>query len=105
MNATIALKRLEIVIDEEKLEELITILNEVGVRGYTFVRQAGGLGSRGTRRPDDLFFEQTNAMFILACEEKQAERLVTALRPRLKEFGGMCLISDCECVIGPAVSY
>lgn len=105
MNATIALKRLEIVIDEEKLEELITILNEVGVRGYTFVRQAGGLGSRGTRRPDDLFFEQTNAMFILACEEKQAERLVTTLRPRLKEFGGMCLISDCEWVIGPAVSY
>lgn len=105
MNATITLKRLEIVIDEEKLEELINILNEVGVRGYTFIKQAGGLGSRGTRRPDDIFFEQTNAMFILACEEKQAERLVTALRPRLKEFGGMCLISDCEWVIGPAASY
>ncbi len=105
MNATITLKRLEIVIDEEKLEELIAILNEVGVRGYTFIKQAGGLGSRGTRRPDDIFFEQTNAMFILACEEKQAERLVTALRPRLKEFGGMCLVSDCEWVIGPAVSY
>lgn len=105
MDATITLKRLEIVIDEEKLEELINILNEVGVRGYTFIKQAGGLGSRGTRRPDDIFFEQTNAMFILACEEKQAERLVTALRPRLKEFGGMCLISDCEWVIGPAASY
>ncbi|SCY02798.1 PG0541 family transporter-associated protein [Nitrosospira sp. Nsp13] len=105
MNATITLKRLEIVIDEEKLEELINILNEVGVRGYTFIKQAGGLGSRGTRRPDDIFFEQTNAMFILACEEKQAERLVTTLRPRLKEFGGMCLISDCEWVIGPAASY
>lgn len=105
MNATITLKRLEIVIDEEKLEELINILNEVGIRGYTFIKQAGGLGSRGTRRPDDIFFEQTNAMFILACEEKQAERLVTALRPRLKEFGGMCLISDCEWVIGPAASY
>lgn len=105
MNATIALKRLEIVIDEEKLEDLIALLNEAGVRGYTFIRQASGLGSRGTRRPDDIFFEQTNAMMILACEEKQAERLVTTLRPRLKEFGGMCLISDCEWVIGPAVSY
>ncbi len=102
---TIALKRIEIVIDEEKLEDLITLLNQVGVRGYTFIKQAGGLGSRGTRRPDDLFFEQHNAMFILACEEKQAERLVTTLRPKLKEFGGMCLISDCEWVIGPAVSY
>ena len=105
MDATIALKRIEIVIDEEKLEDLITLLNDVGVRGYTFIKQAGGLGSRGTRRPDDLFFEQTNSLLILACEEKQAERLVTALRPRLKEFGGMCLVSDCNWVIGPAASY
>jgi len=105
MDATIAMKRIEIVIDEEKLEELIALFNEVGVRGYTFIKQAGGLGSRGTRRPDDLFFEQTNAMLILACEGKQAERLVSALRPKLKEFGGMCLVSDCDWVIGPAVSY
>jgi nitrogen regulatory protein P-II 1 len=42
---------------------------------------------------------------ILACEEQQAERMVMALRPRLKEFGGMCLVSDCDWVIGPAVSY
>lgn len=105
MNATITLKRIEIVIDEEKLEDLITLLTQAGVRGYTFIKQAGGLGSRGTRRPDDLFFEQHNAMFILACEEKQAERLIMALRPKLKEFGGMCLVSDCEWVIGPAVSY
>ena len=51
MDATIAMKRIEIVIDEEKLEELIALFNEVGVRGYTFIKQAGGLGSRGTRRP------------------------------------------------------
>ena len=40
MDATIALKRIEIVIDEEKLEELIALFNEVGVRGYTFERSA-----------------------------------------------------------------
>ena len=31
MDSAIAMKRMEIVIDEEKLEELIGILNELGV--------------------------------------------------------------------------
>lgn len=101
----ISLKRIEIVIDEEALGDLLGLLRTAGVRGYTFIKHAGGLGSRGERRPDDYALEEKNAVVILACEEKQAERLVMALRPRLKEFGGMCLISDCEWVIGPAVSY
>jgi len=99
------MKRIEIVIDEEKLEELIAFLNAAGVRGYTFLKPAGGLGSRGTRRPDDLFFEETNVLLILACEEPQAQKIVSGLRPKLKEFGGMCLVSDCGWVEGPAISY
>ncbi len=105
MNSMIAMKRIEIVIDEGKLEELLILMNEVGVRGYTFLKKAGGLGSRGTRRPDGLFFEEENAMVILACQEEQTEKLITALRPKLKEFGGLCLISDCLWVEGPAISY
>lgn len=101
----IPLKRIEIVIDEEALGKLLGLLRTAGVRGYTFIKHAGGLGSRGERLPDDYALEEKNALVILACEEKQAERLVMALRPRLKEFGGMCLISNCEWVIGPAVSY
>ena len=94
----ISMIRIEIVIDEEKLGDLI-------VRGYTFMRHGGGLGSRGERRPDDIALEERNAIVILACEEKQAERVVMALRPKLKEYGGMCLMSDCKWVIGPAASY
>ena len=101
----ISMKRVEIVIDEESLGELLDLLRTTGVRGYTFIKQAGGLGSRGERRPDDYALEEKNAVVILACEEKHAERLIGALRPKLKDFGGMCLISDCEWVIGPAVSY
>ncbi|SEK44434.1 P-II family nitrogen regulator [Nitrosovibrio tenuis] len=105
MNSTIAMKRMEIVIDEEKLEELIALLREIGVRGYTFIKSAGGLGSRGSRRPDDIFFEETNALLILACLEPTAQKVINALRPKLKDFGGMCLISDCSWVEGPAASY
>ena len=101
----IPLKRIEIVIDEEALGKLLGLLRTAGVRGYTTIKQAGGLGSRGERRPEDYALEEKNAVVILACEEKQAERIIMTIRPRLKEFGGMCLVSDCEWVIGPAVSY
>jgi nitrogen regulatory protein PII len=101
----IAMSRIEIVIDEESLADLLELCRGAGVRGYTFIKQAGGLGSRGERRPDDYALEEKNAVVILACEEKQAERIIMSLRPKLKEFGGMCLISDCQWVIGPAVSY
>src|SRR3954462_13842358 len=103
MNSTIAMKRIEIVIDEEKLEEPIALLSEAGVRGYTFVKPAGGLGSRGPRRPDDIFFEETNVLLILACMEPQAQKVIDTLRPQLRDYGGMCLVSDCLWVEGPAV--
>jgi nitrogen regulatory protein PII len=101
----IAMKRIEIVIEEESLGDLIGLFKSVNVRGYTFINRAGGLGTRGERRPDDYALQEKNAVVILACEENQAERVITALRPRLKDFGGMCLVSDCQWVIGPAVSY
>ncbi|GAB1720077.1 MAG: hypothetical protein NTAFB09_18080 [Nitrosospira sp.] len=101
----IRMKRIEIVVDEEALGDLLGLCRTAGVRGYTFIKHAGGLGSRGERLPDDYALEEKNAVVILACEEQQAERIVTALRPRLKEWGGMCLVSDCDWVIGPAASY
>ncbi len=105
MNNSIPMKRFEIVVDEERLNELIALLGSTGVRGYTFIKHTGGLGSRGERRPDGLFLQEENAMVILACQEEQAQKVVASLRPKLKEFGGMCLISDCLWVQGPAVSY
>jgi nitrogen regulatory protein P-II 1 len=101
----ISMKRIEIVVDEESLEELIDLCQEAAIRGYTVIKKAGGLGSRGERNPEDYVFEAENAVMVIACEENQAERLIMLLRPKLKELGGMCLVSDCQWVIGPAVSY
>ena len=101
----ISMKRIEIVVDEEALKELIDLCQEARIRGYTVIKKAGGLGSRGERNPEDYVFEAENAVMVIACEENQAERLIMLLRPKLKELGGMCLVSDCQWVIGPAVSY
>ncbi|MCP5252013.1 MAG: transcriptional regulator [Nitrosomonas sp.] len=105
MDSTIAMKRIEIVSDVEKLEEIAGLLADAGVRGYTVLKKAGGLGSRGTRSPDDVLWEEENVVIILACKEDQAAKIIKLIRPKLKEYGGMCLISDCEWVEGPAISY
>ena len=101
----LSMKRIEIVVDEESLRELVRLLREANVRGYTVIKGAGGLGSRGERNPDDYVFEDENAVMVLACEESQAEMLINLLQPKLRDFGGMCIISDCQWVIGPAPSY
>lgn len=105
MNNTIAMKRFEIVIGIEQLEDLMDLLEKSGVRGYTVVKNASGFGSRGARNADDVLMEQENIVVIMACKDDQAQRVINELRPALKGFGGMCLISDCLWLEGPAVSY
>ncbi|WP_297324453.1 DUF190 domain-containing protein [Nitrosomonas sp.] len=105
MNNTIAMKRFEIVIGIEQLEQLMELLERSEVRGYTVIKNAGGYGSRGARNPDDVLMEQENVVIVLACKEDQAQRVLDELRPVMKSLGGMCLISDCTWVEGPAVSY
>lgn len=105
MNNTIAMKRLEIVVGVEQLEQLTELLDRCSVRGYTVLKNAGGLGSRGVRDPGDVLMEQENVMVVLACKDDQAQKIVNELRPVLKSLGGMCLISDCLWLEGPAVSY
>ena len=101
----LSMKRIEIVVNEESLDELLKLLREANVRGYTVRKKAGGLGSTGERNPDDYALEQNNAIMVLACEEDQAEKIVMTLHPRLKDFGGMCLVSDCQWIAGPAISF
>jgi nitrogen regulatory protein PII len=101
----VAMKRIEIVVDEESLREMTRLFREAKVQGYTIIKGAGGLGSRGERNPDDYVFEDENAVMVIACEEAQAEKIIDLLQPRLREFGGMCIVSDCQWIIGPPRSY
>ena len=105
MNNTIAMKRFEIVIGIEQLEQLMDMLEKCSVRGYTVIKNAGGYGSRGARNPDDVLMEQENVVVVLACKDDQAQKVLNELRPAMKGLGGMCLISDCYWVEGPAGSY
>lgn len=96
MNGSIVMKRFEIVIGTEQLNQLIELLERSGIRGYTVIKGAGGLGTRGIRNPDDVLLTDENAVIIFACKEDQAQKVLDELRPAMKGFGGMCLISNCH---------
>ena len=99
------MKRIDIVVTGESLDLLIKLFRDANVRGYTVIKGAGGLGSTGERNPEDYFLQEPNAVMVIACEDNQAEKIIRILQPELKGFGGMCLVSDCHWVSGPAISY
>lgn len=93
-----AVKRIEIVIDQQLLKRVTEILDNAGAEGYTVVNEVAGKGERGMRRGDALADVFTNCYILVACTPDMANAIVEALRPLLKQAGGMCLVSDAQWV-------
>ncbi|MGL4649647.1 MAG: P-II family nitrogen regulator [Caldilineaceae bacterium] len=94
-----AVKRVEIVIDALEAEAVIKRIAESGVGGYTLLRDVEGMGDRGLRRADELTGVNQSVYFLVACPPHLVSGLVEAVRPMLKRFGGICLVSDAQWVI------
>jgi nitrogen regulatory protein PII len=90
-------KRIEIVIEEIELENVVEELDRIGVVGYTIVPRAGGRGERGVRY--ESLQGLGNVLMTIACDEQQAARVIEVIRPILKRYGGVCLVSDALWVI------
>jgi len=92
-------KRSEIILDFQDLGKIVKILNGLGISGYTVIRDVTGSGDRGLRPGDELTDVFKNSSIMIACPEEQMQQIVEAIRPVLKRFGGVCLVSDAEWVI------
>ena len=58
-----------------------------------------GHGERGLRE-DQIFSEKfENVAIVLACAEEVIAELIESIRPVLKKYGGICLVSDAQWVI------
>lgn len=87
-------KRVEIVIEQTLARRMAAQLNALGVPGYTLIAGVSGRGDRGLRQADELTDTFTNCIFVVACDQALAERIVDAVRPLLSRSGGICLVSD-----------
>jgi nitrogen regulatory protein PII len=95
----IPVRRIEIIIDALELPEVLKLLEAAGVSGYTVIRDATGKGERGTRGGDELSGAFNNSYVMTACPPEQVSTIVETLRPILKRFGGVCLVSDAQWLI------
>lgn len=92
-----AVKRIEIVIEEIELENVTDELHRIGVAGYTVVPRAWGYGTHGMRQDNNL--GMGNVYLVIACDEKQSQQVIEAIRTILRRYGGICLVSDAQWVI------
>jgi nitrogen regulatory protein PII len=92
-------KRIEIIIDAFEVPSVLKMLDAAGVSGYTVIKDATGKGERGTRGGDELSGTFINSYVLTACPPEQVSSVVEALRPILKRYGGVCLVSDAEWLI------
>jgi nitrogen regulatory protein PII len=90
-----SMKKVEIVIDATEVSAVTAVIEKTGVTGYTVVGEVTGKGSRGNRGSDDLAGSSRDCYVFAACPEAQARAVADALRPLLRRFGGICLVTDC----------
>lgn len=91
----IAMKKVEIVTDLVELAAVGRALERLGVTGYTVIRDVTGYGGRGRRAGDEITGVLQNAYVMAVCEPELADRVVEMIRPVLKKYGGIALVSDC----------
>ncbi|WP_017717031.1 P-II family nitrogen regulator [Kamptonema formosum] len=94
------MKKVEIIITSLELEKVLSTLEEVGVSGYTIIREVTGKGERGVVSNDlEMGAAFSNGYVMSICTEEKATEFVEIIRPLLKKFGGVCLLSDVQSII------
>lgn len=86
-------KKVEIVIESVASRQVLDILQRHGFSSYTMIREVYGKGDRGESL-GGVSGEFNNDYVIIACEPDQVGALVELMRPVLKRFGGVTLVSD-----------
>ncbi|VXD20256.1 Nitrogen regulatory protein P-II [Planktothrix serta PCC 8927] len=93
-------KKIEIIIDTFHIQDVLNILDQIKVSGYTVIKDTSGKGDRGISCSDYLDCDFTGSYIMTVCtNEKQLNTLIELIKPLLKKVGGICLFSDAKWVI------
>ena len=92
-------KRIEIIIETIEFPHILKLLEGLGIVGYTVIHHVVGQGHRGSRPADQPTDALSNSYILVVCEPSSAKSVAETLRPILRKYGGLCLMSDVESVI------
>ena len=92
-------QRVEIITGQQEFPQVLTALESCGVTGYAVLRNVLGKGDQKVYSFDSISGEVENLMIVTTIADDSLNKLIEALRPILKRFGGSCLVSDAMWVI------
>ena len=93
------IKKIEIITDYAFLNRLLQLIDATGVSGYTILKDVAGKGLRGTKDGHGIAGGFKNCYIMACCDEKEARKVVEAVRPLISRYGGICIVSDAHWVI------
>ena len=89
------MRKIEIIIQGDRLKTLETLLNELGVTGYTIVRDVSGKGHHGVHGGRLIFNERDSyAMLVTVTSPDKFEALAQCIQPLLEDSSGVLFMSD-----------
>jgi nitrogen regulatory protein PII len=93
--------KIEIVIADVYLEDLIQRMEEVGVQGYTAIEISRGKGvKRGEQLSEGLLPTSQNLLVFAVVLKETADQLIEKIQPFLNERGGVIITSKVEYASG-----
>ncbi|GMU87719.1 MAG: hypothetical protein AMXMBFR48_29600 [Ignavibacteriales bacterium] len=87
-------KRFEIITPAAATKEILLLFREKNITGYSVIPDVTGSGERGIQSGDDLSGISKNVLIITTTEPGSEHELEETLRPILKRYGGVCMVSD-----------
>ncbi len=92
------MKKVEIVIEAIMLDQVISIIDQAGVSGYTILPSVTGRGHRGRRTGFGFTDVFNNAMVFTLTDEEAALRISQEVKKLIQNYAGMVIISDVNVV-------
>ncbi|MFN7700821.1 MAG: P-II family nitrogen regulator [Deltaproteobacteria bacterium] len=88
-------KKVELIVERARLEEILEVAQEAGAKGYTVLPTLSGLGNRG-ERADDLTGVGGNVLVVIITRDAVAHRSVELLAELWGDAIGVLFVSDVE---------
>ncbi len=87
--------RIEMIVAFKEVDKIIKVLEDVGIPGYTIIRNVIGKSDLGTVS-DDLSSDLSNVFIICYSPQEKVELVVEKIKPVINKYGGVCYLSDAK---------
>lgn len=87
------IKKVEVIVESVAVPQVLALLDRQGFSSYTLIPGVYGKGDSGESL-GGISGEFNNSYLVIVCDEARVSDLVELVRPVLKRFGGVTLVTD-----------